>query len=574
MGQSTCVALCLWILTGLSTGNLSCLASGSDRGAANGQTESALRVDDLHPVYGKCGSKRHATFVAGEQLHFAANISGISISSDAHCDCVGTYSLVDSSGKTIEGSSGRIDIKDTLCLGGDVLTVYFCVNTEMSVLPGRHTLRFVVHDNLNKQTAKRDLEITLRDMRTFGILNAGLFRDRECAHGASGNFTLGQPIYMQCDIRVPRNKNNEAITEYSATVLDHNNQVVREWKPERRSAKQVAGSGIQFFFRIHATVATAGRYRVHIEAKNMDTNEIDRCDLPVLVSAPPVASESEGSVRHADVLKRDGNRRPLLLDACTTDGEFGNPSNRAFISGERVFFFMLFSGLSTVADQRADCSMELSIVDSHSNIRRTGKEEMRGLLVSGNGSFAGVMWYDVKPDTEPGHYTARLTLKDNIGNGAVQKDVAITIVDNDRLALGSVNLSADQAGKVAAGPNLTVGEKIYVQCGLFLPKTSNGNDVEVTASFCDGNRKELARIEPRRMRNVASAASSAWIRTAPIYIQAFSANRAGSYFVRLEMRDLVTRGRVSKEMPFSVFLPPELPKPRRVESEQGTIKVR
>lgn len=547
-------------------GNLPCLASDADNIASRGTTKNVLHVDDLHPVYGRLGSTRHVTFIAGEQLHFSAKMSGISVTSDGHCDYNYEYSLANPSGKAVEGCSGLGHMKEVLCLGGDISTVYLSINTEMSTAPGQYTLKVVALDNLSKQTATRELTVNILDSATFGISNASLYRDRECLHGSSGNFTLGEGIHVGCDIRIPKNKNNEVATDVYATVFDSNNNIICELISERKSDSNIGGAGILYGLRLHCTIAETGAYRVHVEARNVDTNEIKKCDLPLVVIASPntpvrgvnpTSSESQGAVS-AGALIAKKNTNALSIDAYPTLGCLGSPRDAIFISGEKALFFMMLEGLSVIEDQRANCDVGLSVRDSYSVVRINGAEEMKRLLVSVNGSFTSVFRCQLTSGMEPGHYMARFVVRDNVTNRAAIKNVAITIVDNDTFALGDLDLSNDQEGKSPAGPNLTIGDTIYTQCGIYLPKKSNGHDVEVSATFLDANRKEITTKETYRIKNVASVAYYPRSSTKPVCTQPFVPNRPGSYFVRLNLKDTTTLETVTKEMPFNVFSPPVL----------------
>jgi hypothetical protein len=375
MKWTACYVVRVCILAGTFMCDPLCFADDAENDMAPGAIKNLMRVDDIHPVQGPCGSRHGTTFVVGEQLHFVARMSGISMDSGGHCDYDYSYSITDPTGRNIDGCSMHVPTKDLLCLGGSTSTIYFSVNTDMSAAPGQYTLKFVALDNLSKETVTRELKVDILDRATFSILNASLYRDRECSHGSSGIFTLGEDVYMRCDIRVPRDKDRKASVDVSAAIFDQDNRVVRQWESERRSADNIDGGGIQFFFQIHSTIADTGVYRVRVKAYDASTKKTKVCDLPFVVRvspgtnpaiANPATSRSRGAV--AMVGDSDGNREPnpLSIDVYPTLGELGSYRDGEFICGEKVLFFAMLRGLSVIEDQRGKCALEVSLLDSRS----------------------------------------------------------------------------------------------------------------------------------------------------------------------------------------------------------------
>jgi hypothetical protein len=550
------------VLTALLVAIPPCLADNLDESAASGGDGTLLRVDSLEALYGSCGSKRAATFFAGEQMYFRATVSGISTGPNGDCDYDCTYSLVDSAGKAVPNCSGVVQNRDVLVLGGSVSAVFFSATTDWHAPPGKYTLKCVLHDRRGRQTAVRDQTISLRDLGTVGIVVPRLSYNRQGVLGSRAVFTLGQPIYVSCRVSVPRNKEKGVVSQVAAAILDEGDRVVREWEAAKQSVGSVNGGGVQYCYQVTAAIARPGRFRVRIEAKDLSTNDVAKCDMPLIIEPPPktpaspagaVATVSRSLMRN-DVLDED---RPLSIDAFPTLGELGCPRAPDFVLGEKAFFLVTLRGLSHRADKKVDCTMRLSILDSQSTIRVDENVEIPKVSLFPKGAVTTVLWWQSGPSTPPGRYKAKIAVTDNVTAKNVTKDIPVSVADNDTFTLACLDLSADHAGKVSTGPNLTVGETVYARCGVFLPRKSGGHDVEVTASFLDANRKELGRLAPYVMKKVFSAASYPSTNIFPTCSQAFTPNRPGSYFLRLELKDLATQETVVREMPFSVFSSPE-----------------
>jgi hypothetical protein len=547
-----------WLLAQASAG-ITCLAGGDGKDSDSGKTKNVLRIDDIYPVYGPCGSRRHTAFVAGEKMYFAAKISGIAVASDDRPDLDCTYSLVDSLGKNAEGSSGHVSANELLCLGGNESVIHSSIATAMSSHAGQYTLRFTVRDKLANQSATKEIPVDLLEKKRFRVLNVGLYCDREHACPSDGTVTLGEGVYMGCEIRVPKNAKNESIAEVSSIVLDSSDKIIEEAEPQKMSQDNIDTNGCQFSAASGIIIHKSGSYRILIRARNLSTNEMDSCELPLIVVDAPVLSAAHAKV--AASLDSSNASRVLLIDAFPTLGRLGGPCDATIISGESRFFFVILRGLTPNSEQRADCTVELSIVNSQFSICNREEQKVKGLLLSHDKSLAATAL--CRGMAEPGLYVARFAVKDNITKDVASKNITIRVVDRDRFALGGLSFCRDGNGTVPASPNLAIGNPVYACCGIYLPKKSNGHDVEMTASFLDAKRQGLTRTKPHRMNNVTSVASYRYASVPPVYAQAFTPNRPGSYFVRLELKDLVTQETVSKEMPFNVFLPPELPETKK-----------
>ncbi len=93
MTRMTYCTIMVWILAQISAGDVTCLAADAAKDTPSGKAKSALQIDDVYPVYGQCGSRRHTPFVAGERIFFAAKISGIDRTSNKDCNPGYTFAL-------------------------------------------------------------------------------------------------------------------------------------------------------------------------------------------------------------------------------------------------------------------------------------------------------------------------------------------------------------------------------------------------------------------------------------------------------------------------------------------------
>ena len=543
----------------------SCLAFDADSKVTAHATTGVLRVDELYPSWGRIGGKCRSAFVAGETLHFAARLSGITVASGDRPDLDCTYALVNSLGKIAEGCSGHVLTKEPLFLGGSEAIVYSSIDTAISSHAGQYTLQFTVRDNLTNRSAKKKTQVDLLEKNRFRVLNAGLYCDQDHLYPSNGNVTLGEGIYVGCELRVPKNAKNESIAEVSMMALDRSDKIIEETEPRKMSQGDIDTNGCQFSAASGFIIQKSGFYRIVIRARDLSTNEVDSCELPLLIVDAPVLSTTHKRVDASDSRQRtnasDANRG-LSIDAFPTLGRFGGPCDAIFISGERRFFFLVMRGLSPNPERRGDCTMELSIVNSQSSVCSREKQNVKGLLLSHDRSLAAIAF--CRGMAEPGPYIARFTVKDNTTKETASKDIAITVVDRDRFALGGLTFCRDENGNVPASPNLAIGDTVYVRCGMYLPKKSTGHDVQMRMSLADSNRREIVGDVTRVIRGVFSAATFQHSNWVPEYSGAFVANRPGSYFVRLEVKDLTTRATVAKEMPFDVFLATGIARSRKV----------
>jgi hypothetical protein len=567
-------------------GNSLSVAGDAGKDKASSTTQNILKIDDIYPVYGPCGSRRHTAFVAGEKMYFAIRISGLGAAVDEKWLSLITYSIRDSSGRSLEDSADGLS-RRSLPLGGGVARFCFSPNERTSVPPGRYTVQVRVVDGTARQLAERRLDIEVIDR--FCISQAGLYRDSERLHASSGNITQGDPVYVHFKIYAPKDGNSKAAVNASLTLFDHNDNAIISLQSQRMLSKNTGKSQALFSGCTPFSIPETGAYRIHIAAQDVSTGKVEQCDIPVMVH-PIAATLSEGdtsATRNSfNTTKRSAiphGEKLLSINAWSTTGRFGSPRSATFLPAESMFFSVAIDGLSGDEDELADYSLELFMLDSGSLTNANGKRRSLskrvqqlplGNVRSTKGEF--VWTPDVNAlETKPGRYAARFIVKDNITNRTASKDLTIRVLDKDTFALANLDLSNDEDGKVSTGPNLTVGEAIYSRCGIYLPKKSNGHDVEIKASFLDANRKELASMKPHRMNNVISVASYRYAPVVPVCVQPFTPNRPGSYFIRLELKDLVTQETVSKEMPFNVFLPPELPEAKKAaESPSGSEPTR
>jgi hypothetical protein len=178
--------------------------------------------------------------------------------------------------------------------------------------------------------------------------------------------------------------------------------------------------------------------------------------------------------------------------------------------------------------------------------------EQRGILSSDDGSVTSSLFWECVRQRPLGRYTVRRIARDRIANKTASRDIPITIADEDQFFVSNLRLATDKADKLPAGGNLTVGRPVFALCDLYLPKSASSDDVEVTVSFLDQNRKQISVGKEYRgkLHGVDSHGRVA---------HAFVPNRPGSYFLRVEFKDIVTQQTMAKEMPFNVHLAPELP---------------
>jgi hypothetical protein len=467
MNRIIVFAVVLCALSQASTDGISGLARAADGTTADKAREAVLKIDDLYPVYGPCGSRRHTTFVAGEQMHFAAKISGIAVNRDGGCNVGYTSRLLYPSAKPVEGQSrSSLLQKDSLVLGSDTATVYFSLNTPLSAPVGKYNVQLEVGDFVGNQLKKKEIEINVLDKVAFRILNASLYRDLDFLYASSGNVTLGEHVYVRFDLRIPKNKNNEVLAETSITVFDRTNRQVLRLDLGKTSERNVTGNGMQFRSGGDCWIPETGTYRIHIEAKDPSTNKSDECDLPVVVHNLPgvfpatverVETGSQSGVKETGASRDNGVKDTLLVEAYPTWGGHGSRRDATFISGEEMFFGATIGGLTGNADRESDCTLEFSMVNSNpsaplSEKERAAKLTVRRLLLSGKHSSMLPLWCEC--EFEPGHYTARFVAKDNRANRTASKDMAITVVDNDVFAAGGAGLSYDRERKVWAGYNV------------------------------------------------------------------------------------------------------------------------
>ena len=579
------------ILAQMSLVNFSCFAGAAkDNKAARDSRDGVLRFDEVYPVYGPRGSRRQTPFVAGEDMHFAAKISGIARRTNGDCDVIYTYRLLYPSGKVVEGQCAGWDIhRESLPLGGGTSLVFFSFLTPMSAPSGRYKVEIDAGDAVGEQRTETEIAVDVLDKRTFCILNDGLYYDREGQYALGGNVTIGESGYVKLNVRVPKDKNNEANVTVTVTVLDHSGKAIWESDQVRLSDKNIEGGGTQFFAVASFRVPEMGYYRIHVEAKNLSTGVVDRHDLPLAVHLPPshstlanVVAGSKPQERLATPLREGhatGSRNTLSISAYPTVGELGSPRDATFVVSEQLFFNAVLSGLSCGANHQADCVVEVLLSEAGSSTgpheRKTVvKMPLQPLRVSPNHSCIIPVGQGVW--CRPGPYRATFIVRDNVAGANSSNDMDVRFVDMDRFDLGGLCLSSDEDGKLFTGCNLTVGDKVFAKCEMFLPKKSSGHDLEVTASFLDEDHKELTRLRPRLQKNVTSVASFRYGVIMPYCTQEFTCNRSGSYFVSLEVKDLTTKESIAKEIPFDVFLPPEMAPTghRGVQASHGKIDKR
>jgi hypothetical protein len=571
MKRMTFCTLFLLVLAQTLSDHFPCFSRDIAGATAPGsQDKGMLRIDNLYPTNGPFGSRRHTTFIAGEEMFFTAEISGIGVRANGECECHTVLNLRNSAGQGIVGQ-GNILQKSRLPLGTRSAIVCFQLKTEASTPKGRYTLFCQAVNNAgNQDETERRLEINILDGLSFGIWNARLCVGSEGRYGSGGNITQGQFIHANYKVNVPKN-----LGETTVSVIDQNGGIAYKRGPQRLSHEDAHEAGTVFCCDCVLGISEAGAYRIRIEAKDLSTNEIDKCDLPLVVHSPPGTSSLTGEntgkkprdgVKSIGVSRVDGGTRPLTMDAYPTIGVLGPRKDTHYVGVEKMFFTVEFGGLSNNKNGEADCDLELSIRDSHSPTGANGKgwkTKMRAKDLPVSANHSAITSFVCRRAFEPGKYAVTLVAKDNIARRTASKDIAITIGPHDTFDLATLGISYDDDRKVWSGPNLTVGEPVYVGSEKHLPVKSAGNDVETTLVFLDANRKEIARMTPHREKNSPDEVSKPHGVTIVSCAEAFTPNRPGSYFLRIELKDLVTHQTVAKELPFNVFMSPELSEPKK-----------
>ncbi|MEN6451907.1 MAG: hypothetical protein ABFC96_15565 [Thermoguttaceae bacterium] len=539
-------AVLVFILTQVLAGGGTSLAADAAKSTASAKTKSALRIDDMYPVYGVRGCRRHKPFVAGERIFFAAKISGIHMTPGRDLNPGYVYGISCPSGNDLAGAGDGFDNEGSFPLGDGDAVVYFSFQTKMSASKGRYRVHLSVCDIVRTELAKKSCEVEVLDRDHFCILNAGLYRDENLLHASGGNVTVGERIGVRFDVRVPKDKYNSAAVRLSVTVFDRHNRAVCEFPPVNKSESNLK-NGIQFVDGAYFDIGEIGSYRVHIEAKDLSTNQVEVCDLPVVVhplpGISPIAAESVAT---------DRGKKTLSIDAYPTSGCFGGPTDNVFMRGEKVSLAAICSGLARNADQKTDCTLAMCMLapDSSVCVKDEKAKEIRAALYSDACSVTSSLIWECPRKVTPGRYTVRLVAKDHIADSTASREVPITITDENQFGLGCFRLSADREGRVSVGHNLTVGEPVAAICRAHVPERANSHDVEIIPSFQDHNRKQITVWTASRFRRSVTMPYGA-------FICPFVPNRAGSYYLHVELRDTVTKETVTKEMPFNVFLPPE-----------------
>lgn len=527
-------------------------------------TNNPLKVT-IHPVFGKYGSRRSSAYLPGEQMYFAGNISGLAADSAGNYDFESTFSLADPSGNIIQHSSSHKN--ELFCLGEGVFSGSLGCITDPKAPAGQYVFRTLTHDKITNQTVEKELAINLLNPNRISIYHARFYHNEDFIFNSSGssNITLGENLYSMCYIRVPKTKNNKAIAKLFLTIFDNNNKVITKTPETDFSFQDIKEDVVNFDSHSAISIYQAGCYRLRIEAKDVSTNETDKCDLPFTIHQNPMPPTANNRPLVAKSPRAEGSGESprasddsgLSIDIHPTTGILGGPHEWSFISGEPQYVTLIVSGVPGNSKTKPDITINCMVLDSPSPARENNENRMMDWYLAHNHTLVLGTTLLERAFAEPGDYTERYFVKDNISNKTVTKDIAFTILDSNRFDIGGLGLYLDKEERTYSGPNLTVGDKIFAKCSLFVPNKFKGHEVEFVLSYLNADRIEISREKPRKVKTESDSSSIPYCKFDKII--PFVPNRTGAYYLRFELKDNTSRESVKKDMPFQVHLPPELP---------------
>jgi hypothetical protein len=231
-----------------------------------------------------------------------------------------------------------------------------------------------------------------------------------------------------------------------------------------------------------------------------------------------------------------------------TCGTLGATRSALLVAGiENLYVDIAFSGLGSRADGTYDCSFDVRLLDMHGRVLfEIAQQELRERALLGGGQFAVGIQIGVPPTTPPGNYRLEVQASDRVTGAKAKAQLPCEVRSRQTLAAANIGMFYDGHQESNTGSHLIVGSRVRFRFDVvgFVPSNREAR-VEADYLILDHDKKPL-RAKPVSIPLPQPAESDPDVLPACVDI---AVNRAGAFILRLEVRDIASKKKVSYDIP-------------------------
>ncbi len=284
------------ILTTTTALLVCCAGPGSLFGTETTEESDATLQLDARFTYGPGGGERPASFIAGDSVAVTLRATGISIGSDGKMDHSLQPELLDADGHPLM-MLNPLRCNDRLAFGGDELTFFWTHPIPILMAAGRYGFRITVRDRISEQKVTRDMPFEVLPQSTFGVQGLRLAHDAQGAVAAGACFLAGSRAFLFGQVTGYDHSNGRMDVKAKLTVCDSQGQKLSPSvivPVEQDVPKAPEGVGPHTTpVRFDLPLNRAGRFVVRLELEDVLGDRKATYDVPITVTAPPVAAQSQ-----------------------------------------------------------------------------------------------------------------------------------------------------------------------------------------------------------------------------------------------------------------------------------------
>jgi hypothetical protein len=219
--------------------------------------------------------------------------------------------------------------------------------------------------------------------------------------------------------------------------------------------------------------------------------------------------------------------------------------------GDEIVFRYIVDGLKANADGKIDCTCVLKVLNESGKVIADKPTPLNSLLEFGGTTTPGYVAVTLGIKTPPGKYKIIYSVTDNLRNQSDTFERSVTCLDLG-FAIVKPRFWHDQKEEISNSLNVFVGDRVYYSfLAVGFDRSQKKIDLEMKLQFLDEKGTELM---PNPIVMTFSSVDPAQVEKAEAvtFRNSFNCNRAGTFKLRITLRDNTTKKTATFEAPVKV----------------------